>query len=457
MVPLLLICLGSILLCVVVLVLRRSLFRMELKAYEKYIPLATAPSVQELRKTCAYDNVSACSENSRRHTRSFFKGYGAPSWYEIDKYRIEERIGSMVYMYNCNRIEKEDCPRSHGNMRSDVYYTVETGRAGAVRNGMKWYERTEGESACRRTMSEVSNNYFSEKDYDRLRKWGYREKTTSVGDLTQYVLYCLEVFERDGLPCLLMTRGDGTFYVSDDTEGRDGVWIRGFLSYPLRGISMDEAYNFRNRLLLVDGIDADDFVRYYSWQAAEMVYHGIDPYFKLNVDENFEAVSGWGHLSEAEYYNRRFNEAHKSLSSLRGPSWTKKDTGVCLGLVKGMDKSALPKEMQIDWDGSEFISEKKAHLIPNFDVMRIRVTPFTFDGVISLRNYLKTGCPVYEFSMYGTRAWPLYVNRSLESFTRTRGRSCMEQLDECEFDNLYAVKVDDRVLDKYKTKKKSKK
>ena len=125
----------------------------------------------------------------------------------------------------------------------------------------------------------------------------------------------------------------------------------------------------------------------------------------------------------------------------------KKDTLLRIGYVRGMKEEELPEHMRIDWENDRLLGEGKAHFLPNLDIMRIRLTPFTFDGVVSFKEYVKRGCPVYEFSMYGARA--RNGGRYEESLPQRDAIIAPAEIgcDECDFDDMYAVKLDKEQMD----------
>lgn len=467
--PLLLICLGVALLYGIFMMLRKASFGAELKEYETYIKHATDPSIRELRRLMRYENPSGGSIEARvaSHFYPYTGPLGKPSWYEMDKYRVEERIGSMFrsdWRGWDESVEDSDFTCTYNLMEGSAKRACETAASSWIEDGAKFCAERMNVYNSWWESNAVCGEYFSQRDRDKLRASGYVLTRNTVEPMHS-VLYCLDVFERNGSPCLFLTDRQGHFGISDNlhSDGQYnavGYWVQGILSYPLCGISMEEAKLFKNRILYVDGVLRDEyFLRAYPWEDAEMIYHGINPFFEKKLSKDFEIETDWKdpHNEDIKKENDELRSRHALLKGIHGPEWTKKDTAIRLGLSGNMDAEELPEKMRIDWRGNNFMSEKKMHLLPNFDIMRIRVTPFTLDGVIGLKEYLKNGCPVYEFSMYGVRAWErepwgYYLPRRRKSSSSWKGEAGLTELDECSFDDVFAVKVDKEVLENHKMK-----
>lgn len=448
--PVILGCLVSVLLCVFVLFLRRVLFWHELRRYKKYIALATAPSIVELRNKLWYEGKSACSKVWCRREDELRRGCAYPSWHEIDKYRIESHIGTSPYGTNSGKRKtdelEEDCWISFNvNFRDAVKSGIDV--SDAFNKGLKGYLSAERGEVSRYNYALVSDKYIAKKDYQKMASWGYLEDEEWVfyTNPSRYVLYCSDIIERNGLPCLLLS---GSSAGQRKTKGgRYQGSLSGLLSYPLRGIKMEEALRFRGRMLLVDGVeDRLDSVKWYCWQEVELIRRGIVPYETVAVDKYFNPTMDWKATDKKGEFNRikKIDKLHDRYVRRYGSSWTKKDTMVRIGYVQGWKTEDVPRDMRVSERSADLWSEKKDILIPNFDIYRIRVTPFTFDGVVSFKDYVKYGCPVYDFSMYGCRLSGRY-NRSRHMVER--GQMVDEQWqDRTCFEDLYAVKVTEEQL-----------
>lgn len=447
--PVILGCLVSVLLCVLLLFMRRALFWYELKKYKKYIALATAPSIIELKNKCWYEGISVCSRLWLEHNGLLRKGNGGPSWYEIDKYRIESHVGTSPYTLNRGQRNTNEVERRRQNsFKISFDIGIEDGLevADAVHKGLERYLISERGAVSANNSVKVSDKYLAKADYRKMAGWGYFEdfEWSRYNNPSHYLLYCLDVIERNGLPCLLLTDGEGSLRKKKDDLYRDCVF--GFLSYPLRGIKMKEALRFKGRMLLVDGVQKDDAFTWYCWQDVEMIRRGIAPYVTVPVDKWFNPTTDWKDPDNKHIacVIKDIERMHNRYSKRYGSFWTKKDTMIRIGYVRGWKPEDLPEEMRISEQTAEYWSEKKDILIPNLDIYRIRVTPFTFDGVVSFSDYVKYGCPVYDFSMYGCRLSGRY-NRSRHMVER--GQMVDEQWqDRTCFEDLYAVKVTEEQL-----------
>lgn len=436
------------------MLLRRALFWFELMEYEKYIPLATVPSIEELRQYSFYENLSVGSKRLREHGDCFFRGFGKPSWYETDKYRMEEHVGAKWLAANIGKRNKKDIKAScNSDMEIWLGTAVESNREDIVQHGMDGYVSEERSVISYRLATEVADRYLSRRDYRKAEKWGYREDIDSSfhENLSHYIVYCADVIERNGLPCLLLTKSDGDLRKNKKKQYQDSMF--GLLSYPLRGISMEKAKVFKNKLLLVDGVKRGfmDNVDWYRAEDAEMIYRGINPYVTLRTDKDYNLETDWKDPNNAHvrFTINAFNKAHETLVKRYGSDWTKKDTLIRIGYVRRMREEELPEHMRIDWERDVLLGEGKEHFLPNFDIMRIRLTPFTFDGVVSFKEYVKVGCPVYEFSMYGARARNGGKYDYVEGLPRRDDLTMLADIgcDECDFDDMYAVKLGKEQMD----------